>query len=706
MTSIRPNPPASPGSDATFTGDGGGGPPAAVTTGNPLIDAKPLPPFDSVRPEHVEPAVRRVLAEQRAALAKAERVASPDLEWLRGLERINTEIHRVWGPITHLNSVLSSPALRDAFNRCLPLVTEFGTDMGQNEKLYRGFGALQRTVATGHPVEAQLVAQSLRDFRLGGVTLEGAARQRFRDVMQKLAALQASFEQNLMDATDAFSHAVDDVGELAGLPAGAIERAKALAAERGAAGWVLRLDAPTYQAVLSHAESPALREIFYRAWVTRASDQGPHAGRSDNGPLIAEILALRHEAAQLVGFKTYAELSLATKMADSSERVIEFLHDLARRSRPVAAAELAALAELAGRPLDPWDVPFYSERLRQRELDLAEEELRPYFPLPQVLEGLFGVVRRLFDLEVAAAQAPSVWHPTVQYYELRRRDGTLVGSFYTDFFARPNKRGGAWMDGCVSRAALDGHRQTPAAYLVCNFNPPAGDAPSLLTHAEAVTLFHEFGHALHHLLTEVDYPSLAGVNGVAWDAVELPSQFMENFVWRPEVLASIARHYRTGAPLPADKLDTMRRSRTFLAGLGMVRQLEFALFDFRLHHEYSPAKGPRVHEILAEVRDEVAVVPAPSYNRFPNTFAHVFGGGYAAGYYSYKWAEVLAADAFAAFEESGVFDQATANRFRRAILSVGGSRNALDAFIEFRGRPPELDALLRQSGIAVPSPPQ
>ena len=694
------------GGDPAAHAEAGAASAATYASGNPLIESGPLPAFNAVRPEHIEPAVRHVLAEQRAALERAERVAAPGLEWLRDVERINTEIHRVWGPVTHLNSVLSSPALRDAFNRCLPLITEFGTALGQNENLYRSYGALRDSITERQQVEAQLIDLALRDFRLGGVALVGEQRQRFRDVWQKLAALQAAFEQNLMDATDAFQHQTQDRAELEGLPEIVLERAKALATERGAEGWVLRLDAPTYQAVLSHAESAKLRETFYVAWVTRASDQGPHAGRSDNGPLIDEILALRHEAAQLVGFKTYAELSLATKMADSPELVIDFLHDLARRSRPVAAAELQMLADYAGRTLEPWDVAFYSERLRQERLQLAEEELRPYFPLPRVLAGLFDLVGDLFDLVVAEASPPSVWHPTVKYYELARRDGTPVGSFYVDLFARPNKRGGAWMDSCVSRSRIGGERQTPVAHLVCNFNPPVGETPSLLTHSEAVTLFHEFGHALHHLLTEVDYPSIAGVNGVAWDAVELPSQFMENFVWRPEVLGAIARHYQTGEPLPSDKLDTMKRSRTFLAGLGMVRQLEFALFDFRLHHEYSPEKGARVHEILAEVRQEVSVVPVASYNRFPNTFAHVFGGGYAAGYYSYKWAEVLAADAFAAFEESGVFDRDTAERFRRAILSVGGSRNALDAFIDFRGRPPQLDALLRQSGIALPTSPQ
>jgi oligopeptidase A len=666
-----------------------------------------LPAFNSIRPEHVEPAVRQVLADQRRALEVAERVPEPNLDWLRDLERINTEIHRVWGPVSHLNSVVSSPALRDAFNRCLPLITEFGTELGQNEALYKLFGALEKRVSPREPVETQLVAHALRDFRLGGVTLAGGDRQRFRDIMQTLAARQATFEQNLMDATDAFQHRERDRSALAGLPQVVLDRAAALAAERGVEGFVLTLDPPTFQAVMSHAESAELRTKYYEAWVTRASDQGPHAGRWDNGPLIEEILALRHEAAGLVGFKSFAEFSLATKMADSPKQVIDFLRDLARRSKSVAAEELDSLNDYAGRKLQPWDVAFYAERLKQERLQLAEEELRPYFPLPRVLEGLFALVGKLFDLKVSEAAPPSVWHPSVRYYELRTANRELVGSFFTDLFARPNKRGGAWMDVCFSRAKLNGKRQAPVAYLVCNFNPPVGETPSLLTHGEVVTLFHEFGHTLHHLLTEVDYPSLAGVNGVAWDAVELPSQFMENFTWRPEVLATFARHHQTGEPLPEDKISTLNRSRTFLSGLAMVRQLEFALFDFRLHDEYSPAAGARVHELLDDVRREVAVIHPPSYNRFPNTFAHVFGGGYAAGYYSYKWAEVLAADAFAAFEESGVFDRRTAERFRHAILGVGGSRNALDAFIDFRGRPPQLDALLRQSGIAAePSPPQ
>jgi len=673
----------------------------APAAGNPLLAPNLLPRFADIEPAHVEPAVREMLAAQRVALTEAERVEAPDLAWLTRLERINDEIQRVWGPVSHLNSVLSTPPLRDAYNRCLPLVTEFGTELGQNETLYRQFAALKERTTAAQPVERALIDQALRDFRLGGVSLVGAERERFRTIMQELAAAQASFEQNVMDATDAFEHRETDRDALRGLPERLIEGARALAEQAGAEGWLLRLDPPTYQTVMAHAENVELRAKYYEAWVTRASDLGPQGRLWDNSALIERIMALRHEAAQLVGFKTYTEFSLATKMADSPERVIEFLHDLARRSRPMAEQELAELTRYAGRKLDAWDTAYYAERLRQEKLQLAEEELRPYFPLPQVQAGLFELCDRLFGITIEERSNANVWHPSVRYYEIRRADGSLIGSFFTDLFARQNKRGGAWLDTCRSRARLGALEHSPVAHLVCNFNAPVGKTPSLLTHMEAVTLFHEFGHALHHLLTEVDYPSIAGINGVAWDAVELPSQFLENFVWHPEVLAGMARHYQTGEPLPREKLDALNKSRTFLAGLAMMRQLEFALFDFGLHHGYDPARGSRVLDVLAEVRREVAVVEAPAFNRFPHSFGHVFGGGYAAGYYSYKWAEVLAADAFAAFEEHGIFDRDTAARFRRAILATGGSRNALDAFVEFRGREPSLDPLLKQSGIAA-----
>jgi oligopeptidase A len=668
-------------------------------SGNPLLEEGELPDFAAIAPEHVEPAVSHALAEERRALERAEGVQPPTIEWLMDLEQIRDNIHRVWGPVAHLNAVVSTPALRDAFNRCLPLITEFDTELGQNEVLYRRFLALEQSVAPELSQVTQLIAQNLRDFRLAGVALERSARRRFRELMLNLAERQARFEQNLMDATDAFAHHETDAAALAGLPEVVLARAREAALSKGSDGWLLALDPPTYQAVITHADSQPLRVDFYRAWVTRASSLGAKPERWDNGPLIDEILALRHEASELLGFSNYAELSLATKMAGSTREVLDFLEDLAVRVKGVAQGELAMLTDFAGRELHAADIAYYAERLRQSRFAIGAEELRPYFPLPRVLSGLFALAERLFGISITEQASGPLWHPSVRRYRIVRGDGAEVGGLLTDLFARPNKRGGAWMEGCTSRARLRSHIQNPIAHLVCNFTPPVGRDPSLLTHTDVVTLFHEFGHALHHLLTEVDYPSLAGINGVAWDAVELPSQFFENYAWLPEVLTGIAAHYRTGAPLPSDKIETLNRSRTFLAGLAMVRQLELALFDFRLHSKPRVQAGAEVLATLNEVRDAVAVVKPPEYNRFACSFSHVFGGGYAAGYYSYKWAEVLAADAFAAFTEAGAFDTVTAERFRKSILAVGGSREALQAFIDFRGRPPAIEPLLRQAGL-------
>jgi oligopeptidase A len=670
-----------------------------ATVANPLLATQGIPDFSAVRAEHVEPAVRDVITAQQAVLAQAERAATPSIAWLGELELMHEAIHRVWSPIAHLNAVSSTPALRDAYNNCLPLITEFSTAFGQNRALYERFAALEPSTSADS-VEHEVIRQALRDFRLAGVALEGDARERFRALAQTLAQRQATFEQNLMDASDAFEAHETDARRMAGLPEVVLERARAAAEERGLAGWLLKLDPPTYSAIMSHANSEALRAMFYEAWVTRASECGPHAGRWDNGALIEEILALRHEEAQLLGFGNYCELSLATKMAASSEQVLEFLRDLAERCRAQAEQEIATLTARAGRKLASWDVGYYAERLKQEQLSLDEEALRPYFPLPTVLTGLFAMVEELFGVHVEAAAAPGAWHKDVRYFRLTGTDGTEIGGLFTDFYARPNKRGGAWMDGCLSRARLPGMKQQPVAHLVCNFNPPMGENPSQLTHSEVVTLFHELGHGLHHLLTQIDYPSIAGINGVPWDAVELPSQFLENYAWLPEVLERISAHVHTGEPLPAAKIATLQSSRTFLAGLAMLRQIEFALFDFLLHYEYGPARGAQVAEVIARVRAEVTLVEPPTYNRFPNTFSHIFGGGYAAGYYSYKWAEVLAADAFAAFEETGSFNAETAERFRHAILAIGGSRDAMQAFVDFRGRAPALEPLLRQSGIA------
>jgi oligopeptidase A len=609
---------------------------------------------------------------------------------------------RAWSPVSHLNGVMNSEELRAAYNACLPLLTAYHTELGQNEALCAAYQRLaDHAGATLAPEQRKVVENALRDFRLAGVSLPPERKQRFREVMERLATAQAKFDENVLDATQAWSRAVAEEAELAGLPAHVVQRAREAAVAEGRDGWVLALDAPTYQAVLTHATNEPLRRDFYEAWVTRASDRGPHAGQWDNGPLMAEILALRHEAANLVGYSNFAEYSLATKMARDPAEVIDFLQRLARVSRPAAGREFEELERSAGRPLAAWDVAFHSERLRHDRLQVSEEALRPYFPLPRVLAGLFTVIHRLYGVRIVANAAVEVYHPDVRYFDVLDRDGTPRGGFFLDLYARPKKRGGAWMDECVGRIRLGGTSALPIAYLVCNFSPPMGERPSQLTHYEVLTLFHEFGHGLHHLLTRVDTPSVAGINGVPWDAVELPSQFMENFAWRDEVLPLISAHVETHEPLPHAMLERLQASRTFQAGMQTARQLEFALFDFRLHAEYRPDHPPRIAETLAEVRAAVAVVRPPEFNRFPQSFQHVFSGGYAAGYYSYKWAEVLSADAFGAFEEQGVFDPATARRFLGSILERGGSRDAMEAFVEFRGRRPEIEPLLRQMGLAA-----
>ena len=668
---------------------------------NPLLSPSPLPPFSQIRPEHVEPAVRQVLEESRARIDQLAAVETPTFATVvEPLEAVRHRVARVWSPVSHLNAVLNSDALRTAYHACLPLLSVFQTELSQSEPLYRAF----RTIAENEgpaldPVQRQLIEHALRDFRLAGVGLDEARKQRFKAVMLELTELQAKFEENVLDATNAWSYHVTDPADLKGLNEVLVDQARRRAHDQRVEGWVLTLDQPTYVAVVTDAESERLRRAFYEAWTTRASDQGPNAGRWDNSEVMEHILRLRHEAAQLLGFRNYAEYALATRMARSVEEVMQFLQELARAARPAAQKEFEELEAFAGRRLAAWDVTFYAERLQRSRYSVSQEELRPYFPLPRVLAGLFEVAQRLFDVRIRERHNVPVWHPDVRFFEIEDARGRLVGSFYLDAYARPNKRSGAWMDECVGRIRVSGTEALPVAYLVCNFLPPSENRPALLTHDDVLTLFHEFGHGLHHMLTRVDYPSLAGINGVAWDAVELPSQFMENYAWDASVLRRMSSHVDTGAPLPDDLLSRLTATRSFHAGLQMVRQLEFALFDFRLHAEYDPQRGGRVAEVLAQVRKDVAVVPVPEWNRFAHSFGHIFAGGYAAGYYSYKWAEVLAADAFSAFEEKGVFDRTTALRFLDSILSRGGSRDPLEAFIEFRGRPPDVRALLRQHGI-------
>jgi oligopeptidase A len=668
---------------------------------NPLLGQEPLPPFALIRPEHVEPGVRELLTRGRARIEQLAALAKPTFATVvEPLEELQHQVSRTWSPVSHLNAVLNSDALRAGYNACLPLLSAYQTDLAQSESLYHAYRTIaEEEGAALAPVQRQVIEHALRDFRLAGVGLPAERKERFKAVMLELTQLQAKFEENVLDATNGWTYHVADLEELRGLNEMLIEQARRRAHEKRVAGWVLTLDQPTYVAVVTDAESSGLRRAFYEAWTPRASDPGPNAGRWDNSAVMDNILHLRHEAARLLDFRNYAEYALSTRMARTVEEVLQFLHELARAARPAALREFAELEAFAGHPLSAWDVGFYAERLQRTRYSVSQEELRPYFPLPKVLSGLFEVAERLFGVRIREREDAPVWHADVRFFEIEGVAGQPVGSFYLDAYARPNKRSGAWMDECVGRKRLDSGSALPVAYLVCNFLPPGTNRPALLTHDDVLTLFHEFGHGLHHMLTRVDYPSIAGINGVAWDAVELPSQFLENYAWHPDVLRRISGHFQTGAELPPETQSRLIATRSFHAGLQTMRQLEFALFDFRMHAEYSPERGGRIMEILNEVRREVAVVPVPAWNRFPNSFGHIFAGGYAAGYYSYKWAEVLAADAFSAFEEAGVFDLATAQRFLDTILTRGGSRDALEAFIDFRGRRPDVRALLKQHGI-------
>src|SRR5688572_3183655 len=666
------------------------------------LNGTPLPAFDRFRAADVEPTIRALLERNRGEVASLESQPRPTFEnTVLPLEQLSHRLSRAWSPISHLNGVLNSEELRASYNACLPLLSNYWTDLAQSEPLYRAYRAIAAAEADRlDAAQRRVIERALEDFRLAGVGLPQERKERYKAVVQELATLGAKFEENVLDAMNAWSKHVTDERELAGINATILSQARARAVEKNLPGWVLALDQPTYVAVLTDADSEALRREFYEAWSTRASDRGPSAGKFDNSEVMQKILALRHEAARLLDFPNYAAYALATRMAPSNEAVFEFLRRLARVAKPAAQREVAELEAFAGRKVDPWDVTYYSEKLQAKLFSITQEELRPYFPLPRVLEGLFAVAGKLFGVKIVERAGMPVYHPDARFFEIIDASGALRAGFYLDACARPKKRAGAWMDDCVGRKDFGGERTIPVAYLVCNFLPASDGKPALLTHDDVVTMFHEFGHGLHHMLTRVGYPSIAGINGVSWDAVELPSQFLENFAWRPEVLATMARHFETGEPLPEDKQAKLLGSRTFQAGLATMRQIEFALFDFRLHAEYDAARGARVAEILAEVRAEVSVVQPPEWNRFPHNFGHIFAGGYAAGYYSYKWAEVLAADAFAAFEERGVFDRAIAQRFLDSILSQGGSKKALEAFVDFRGREPDVNALLKQQGLA------
>jgi oligopeptidase A len=660
-----------------------------------------LPAFDRIAASEVEPTIRELLQRNRGEVATLESQPHPTFaNTVLPLEQLSHRLSRTWSPISHLNGVLNSDELRASYNACLPLLSNYWTDLSQSEPLFRAYTAIAANESGKlDAAQRRVIERALEDFRLAGVGLPADRKARYKAVMQELSTLAAKFEENMLDAMNAWTRVVTDERELAGINAVIVEQARVRAAEKGVAGWLFALEQPTYVAVMTDGDSEVLRRDFYEAWSTRASEVGPSGGKFDNTAVMERILALRHEAAQLLDFPNYAAYALATRMAPSNQAVFDFLRQLVSVARPAAKREFAELEAFAGRPLNAWDVSYYAEKLQAKLFSISQEELRPYFPLPRVLEGLFSVAEKLFGVTISERKGVPLYHADARFFEILDANGEVRAGFYLDACARAKKRAGAWMDDCVGRKDFGAEHTVPVAYLVCNFLPAAPGKPALLTHDDVVTMFHEFGHGLHHMLTRVGYPSIAGINGVSWDAVELPSQFMENFAWRPEVLAAMAHHYETGEPLPAEQQKQLLGSRTFQAGLATMRQLEFALFDFRLHAEFDPARGARVHEILSEVRDEVAVFAVPEWNRFPHNFGHIFAGGYAAGYYSYKWAEVLSADAFAAFEEQGVFDKRVAQRFLDSILSQGGSKKALDAFVDFRGRPPDVNALLRQQGL-------
>lgn len=670
---------------------------------NPLLDFTDLPRFDAIRPEHVTPAVTELLAAANEALERAVSEAVPaDYEALSAVLDVATErLGRAWGAVSHLNAVADSPALRAAYNENLPRITEFHTRLGADERLYAKYKAVADSPAARElrPARQRALSNAIRDFVLSGAELRGQAKVRFAQIQERQAELSQKFSEHVLDATDGYAYYASEA-EMAGVPDDAREAARQAARAEGRDGYKLTLQFPSYFPVMQYGQDRSLRERLYTAYVTRASELGEP--EHDNSALMRELLALRQEEAELLGYRNFAEVSLVPKMAESPQQVLDFLRDLARRARPHAERDLTELREFArtelGLPeLAAWDLAYASEKLKEKRYAFSDQEVKQYFTEPKVLEGLFKIVETLFEVVIRPDTAP-VWHPSVRFFRIER-GGRLVGQFYLDPYARQGKRSGAWMDDVRSRwARPDGSLQTPVAHLVCNFAEGVGGKPALLTHDSVLTLFHEFGHGLHHLLTQVDDIGVAGISGVEWDAVELPSQFMENFCWEWEVLRHMTAHVDTGEPLPRPLYDRMVAAKNFQSGLQTLRQIEFALFDMRLHAE--PGSHDRIQQVIDEVRAEVAVFPPPSFNRMQHSFSHIFAGGYAAGYYSYKWAEVLSADAYSAFEETGVLDVTTGRRYREHILEVGGSRPAEESFRAFRGREPRIDALLRHQGMA------
>ena len=676
---------------------------------NPLLSFTDLPPFTQIKPEHVQPAVEQAIADCRAQVEKVlTNEAAPSWNTIcEPLTETDDRLGRLWSPVSHLNSVKNSNELREVYEACLPLLSEYGTWVGQHKGLYDAYKAIKTSdeFATLNTAQQKSITDALKDFELSGIGLPADEQKRYGEISKRLSELGSTFSNNVLDATMGWSKLITEESELAGMPESAVAAAKANAEDKELDGWLLTLEMPSYIPVMTYCDNQALRQEMYEAFVTRASDRGPNAGKWDNTDIMAEELKLRHEIARLLGFSSYAEKSLSTKMAENSGQVMGFLNDLATKVKPQGEKEVEELRQFAEQEygvteLNLWDIGYYSEKQKQKLFQISDEELRPYFPEAKVVSGLFEVLNRVFGMTVTEKQGVEVWHDSVRFFEIKDAKDELRGSFYLDLYAREHKRGGAWMDECrVRRNLEDGSIQSPVAYLTCNFNKPVGDKPALFTHDEVVTLFHEFGHGIHHMLTQVSVADVSGINGVPWDAVELPSQFLENWCWEEQALSFISGHYQTGEPLPKEMLDKMLAAKNFQSAMFILRQLEFGLFDFTLHSQYDPEVGAKVLETLAEVKAKVAVLPSLEWNRFSHAFSHIFAGGYSAGYYSYLWAEVLSSDAFSRFEEEGIFNKETGQSFLNNILEMGGSEEPMELFKRFRGREPQIDAMLRHAGI-------
>jgi oligopeptidase A len=693
---------------------------------NPLLDFSGLPRFAEIKNEHITPAIETLLKENREVIEKVrnDNNAPTWQNFVQPMVDANEHLSRAWGQISHLNAVMNNPQLREIYNENLPKITQFYTELSQDLLLFEKFKRLRASAEFDHltPPRKKIIENELRDFRLGGAELSSEQKQRFLQIQEKLSRLSSKFNDNLLDTTNAYTLLVEDVKTLSGIPADVLQTAKELAAADSKTGWKFTLHMPSYLPVMQYADDRHLREQMYRAYCTRASELDNEVGGmdKDNMPLINQILKLRQEEAQMLGYKNYAEVSLATKMATSPQQVLDFLKQLAIKAKPYAEQDLKALQQFALEKLnlpklEAWDLPYVSEKLREVRYAFSDQEVKQYFPEDKVVAGMFKLVEKLYGIHIVPtliSRHIQCWHPDVKFFDINDSNGQLIGQFYLDLYARPTKRGGAWMDDAITRRKIDNElreeyaMQIPVAYLTCNFSAPVRIdhqlRPALFTHSEVIVLFHEFGHGLHHLLTQVEDLGVSGINGIEWDAVELPSQFMENFCWEWDVVSGMTEHIDTKESLPRALFDKMLKAKNFQSGLQMLRQIEFALFDMHIHFDFKPEGNKTVLQLLDEIRSEIAVIIPPDFNRFPNSFAHIFAGGYAAGYYSYKWAEVLSADAYSMFEETaseGVVNCVTGSRFLKEILAQGGSRPALESFIAFRGREPKLEALLRHNGM-------